>query len=60
MEVALIGMLLPPTVDFDLNLARQLAAQILHVNPGTAVDVRRVFPCEESNSQCYLPRADTT
>ena len=60
MQVALVGMLLPPAVNFDGNLARQLAAQILHVHSGPAIDVRRVFPREESYSQCFLPRQSRT
>jgi hypothetical protein len=38
-------------VDFHRDLPRQLAAEILHVNAGPAIDVRRVFPGKESYSQ---------
>ena len=55
MQVALIAMLAAPAMNFHGNLARQLAAEIFHVNSGSAIDVRRVFPCEESYSQdCLL------
>ena len=57
MKVALIGILLAPAVHFHLNLARQFAAQILHVYAGPAIDVRWVFPSKESNSQCFLLRS---
>src|SRR6202000_2692800 len=51
LQVSLVGMLAAPAMDLHRNLARQLAAQVLHMNSGAAVDVRRVFPCEESYSQ---------
>jgi hypothetical protein len=56
MQIALSGMLLSPTVHFDRDLARQLAAQVLHVHPGSAVDERRELPREKSYSQSLLLR----
>ena len=53
MQVAFIGMLVAPAMHFHRDLARQFAAQILHVNSGSAIDMRRIFPCKESYSQ-YL------
>jgi hypothetical protein len=38
-------------VHFYFDFPRQFAAQILDVNAGTAVDMRRVLPGEQSNSQ---------
>src|SRR5580658_3491481 len=50
MQVALVAMLAPPAMNLDGNLACQLAAKVLHVHSGPAIDVRRVFPREESYS----------
>jgi hypothetical protein len=46
MQLALIGMLRPPAVNFNLDLLCQLAAQVIHVDAGSAIDLRRIFACE--------------
>ena len=37
MQIALVGMLLPPAMDFDLNGLCQFATEVFNVNTGAAV-----------------------
>ncbi len=39
-QVAVVGVLRPPTVDFDLDLPGQFTAQVIDVDTGAAVDLR--------------------
>lgn len=39
--------LLPKTADLDLAELGELAGEILNVNPGASVDIRRVFVREQ-------------
>ena len=56
-QVALVGVLLAPAMDFDVDLLGQLAAQVIDVDAGAAVDVRRKFLGKERCSHgAFLPK----
>src|ERR1700759_1507160 len=40
-EVAIVGILIAPAVDFDFDFSGELAAEVFDVPSGAAVDVRR-------------------
>jgi hypothetical protein len=46
-EAAQVRVLLAPAVDLDVDRLRELATEVVDVNAGAAVDVRRVFLGEE-------------
>ena len=50
-KAVLMEALLAPAVDVNLYLSSELAAQILDVNSGTAIDMRRIFAREKCGSQ---------
>jgi hypothetical protein len=50
MEVCFIGMLSAPAMDFDLNLFRELTAQIIDVDSSSTVNFRRIFTCKQANA----------
>ena len=54
-EVAVVGVLIAPAVDFDVDLLGELAAQVVDVDAGAAVDVRREFLGEERCAQRLSP-----
>ena len=53
-ETAMVGVLLAPAVDFDLDFLGELAAQVFDVDAGAAVDVGRKFFGEERCSHGVL------
>src|SRR5882757_10686493 len=53
-EAAEVCVLFAPAVDLDVDRLGELAAQIVDVNAGAAVDVRRVFLGEERCAQGLL------
>ena len=42
-QVAMVGSLIAPAMDFHFDLLRQFAAQVFHMHAGSAVDIGRVF-----------------
>ena len=38
-------------MDFDLDLFRELTAQIIDVDSGSAVDLGRILACKQADSQ---------
>ena len=57
MQLAFVGLLRPPAVHFDVDLAGQFSAQVVHVDAGAAVDQRRILAGEQADSQRLLPNA---
>ena len=55
-QIALVALLLSPAMHFDGDFARQFAAEVLHMNAGTTIDVRGIFPGKESYAQGFLRR----
>jgi hypothetical protein len=50
LELADIGFLITPAMNFDVDLLSQFTAEIFNVYASAAIDVRRIFTGEESGS----------